>query len=80
MSFNTLDPGIQHLAERCLNRKQLDVWKLVLAGNGRERIALMLGVHPSTVRGHLVAAHVKLERAGVKHGTDGNYYLEETAA
>ena len=61
MSFQSLSPEIKELAERELTRKQLDVFKLWLAGAGTTRIALMLDIAEPTARGHLTRAKQKLK-------------------
>lgn len=68
MSWSSLSPEVQIIAERELTRKQLDVLKLWLAGAGTARIAVMLGIAEATARGHLTRAKQKLKP-----------YLEEAA-
>lgn len=80
MTWSRLDPAIQAVAERVLTRKQLDVWKLMLAGNSQYRISIMLLVTRRTVRTHLHDGHVKLLANGVRLRDDGTYYLEKEAA
>lgn len=60
MTWNQLHPDHRLLAENTLTRKQLDVYKLHLAGCGTRRIALMLDISQSTARTHLARAHQKL--------------------
>lgn len=78
MTWASLPRDVQAVAEQVLTRKQLDVFKLELAGATTRRTALMCGVSRWTVREHLDAAHDKLERAGVRHGHEG-WTLEEAA-
>ena len=79
MSWNTLHPDIRHIATTVLTPKQLDVWKLHLAGLGARRISDMLGVTRSTIRSHLHHTHTALEQAGVHHDASGRYYQKEAA-
>jgi DNA-binding NarL/FixJ family response regulator len=53
VSWSTLPPELQKIAETKLTRKQLDVLKLHLAGYGTRRIATTLGVAEPTAREHL---------------------------
>lgn len=79
MSWNTLDPHIRHTAEQVLTRKQLDVWKLHLAGLGTRRIADMLHITRSTTRTHLADTHTRLEQAGIHLDASGHYHQEHAA-
>lgn len=79
MSWNTLDPTIKAIAQQALTRRQLDVWKLHLAGLGQRRIADMLQITRSTVRSHLHDAHQTLARNGVHRDRTGRYYRKEAA-
>lgn len=80
MSWNNIDPRIRHIAESELTPKQLDVWKLHLAGCGTRRAARMLATTRSTIRDHLDAAHTALETAGVTRHPDGTYHLAHEEA
>lgn len=79
MSFATLPPDVREIAERTLTRKQLDVFKLHLAGCSYRRIATMLEIGVSTVRSHLDAAHHRLEREGVERSGFRTYAVRRVA-
>lgn len=51
-SWNCLNPETKAVAEELLTDRQLEVFKLWMAGAGHKRIALMLGISPSTARTH----------------------------
>lgn len=82
MSWQALDEPIRNVATTVLTPKQLDVWKLWLAGCSYRRISTMLEVGVPTVRGHLEAAHLRLEKAGVvrANGDPRKYHHREEAA
>lgn len=80
MSWRELPQDVRSTAENVLTRKQLDVWKLWLAGCSSRRIALMLMVSRSTVRSHLEDGMIRLSQAGVRVSAEGVYYLEGVAA
>lgn len=92
MSWNELDIRIAMLAagirapegdewirEPLLTAKQLEAWKLELAGMGTRRIADALDIHRSTVLDRLAGAHRRLAKAGVRQDGSGHWYLEEAA-
>lgn len=60
MSWNSLPPEARAIAERELSPRQLDVFKLWMAGCGYKRIGVMLDISPSTARDHLARALQKL--------------------
>jgi DNA-binding CsgD family transcriptional regulator len=55
------ETDVRAVAERVLTRKQLDVFKLWMAGAGTARIAIMLDVSQSTARVHLRRAQQKVK-------------------
>lgn len=61
MSYAQLEPATREAAERILTRKQLDVLKLWMNGNGTTRISLIMGVAEPTARAHLRRALQKLK-------------------
>lgn len=67
------------IAETVLTQKQLDVWTLHCAGCSYRRIATMLTIGVPTVRGHLDAAHHRLEVAGVARTDFRSYTIKEAA-
>jgi DNA-binding CsgD family transcriptional regulator len=79
LSYQSLSPEVRAIAERVLTRKQLDVFKLHCAGCSYRRIATMLEIGVPTVRGHLDAAHHRLEREGVDRGGFRSYSVREAA-
>lgn len=79
MSWSSLPPDIRTTTERVLTRKQLDVFKLTLAGLGTRRISDMLLITRSTVRSHQHDAHTALEQAGIRRDASGRYYRKEAA-
>lgn len=50
MSYARLDERTRKAAERCLTRKQLDVFRLAANGVGSARIGLMLDISETTAR------------------------------
>lgn len=60
MSWNTLDRRHQQIAERELTDRQLQVFKLWLAGHSSRRIARALDIAEPTARGHLDRALQKI--------------------
>ena len=79
MSWSLLDTRIQTIAHRELTPKQLDVFKLHLAGCGHKRVALMLNIGTPTARSHLDAANQRLAKHGVRLVSDRHYTIEEAA-
>jgi DNA-binding CsgD family transcriptional regulator len=77
--YSSLSAEVQTAAERVLTRKQLDVFKLHCAGCSYRRIATMLEIGVPTVRGHLDAAHHRLEREGVVRADFRSYRVEVAA-
>lgn len=61
MSWAKLPVDVRATAEQELTRKQLDVFKLWMNGNGTDRIALTLDISRSTARDHLRRALQKLK-------------------
>lgn len=80
MTWAQLPSEVQAAALEALSPKQLDVFKLHLAGLGARRISDMLSISRSTARTHLADAHRKLEQAGVSVDAAGRYYRNEVAA
>ena len=56
-----VDPELRETAERVLTAKQLEVVKLVAAGYGMGRIALLLGITRASVKDRAEAARLKIE-------------------
>jgi len=63
VSWATLPPEVRELAERVCTRKELEALKLWDAGAGYRRVALMLGISPSSARDRIVRAVRKLAAA-----------------
>jgi DNA-binding CsgD family transcriptional regulator len=61
VSYVNLSSTTREAAERVLTRKQLDVFKLWMNGNGTRRIAVIMGVSEPTARAHLTRAQQKLK-------------------
>jgi len=80
VSYASLPALVRETAERELTRKQLDVFKLHCAGCSYARISTMLMIGVSTVKGHLHAAHLHLEKAGVVRTDFRAYSMREEAA
>ena len=76
MSWSTISPTIQAIAEDALTDKQLATWKLELAGWGHRKIGLHLGITRATVRDHLDATHLKLTQHGIRQDASGHYHQE----
>lgn len=64
MTWQTVNPQYRHLAEQILTPRQLQVLKLRLNGNSWRTIALALGIHEATARGH---HHAALDRLRKEH-------------
>jgi len=79
MSWASLHPDVQTVAQTTLTQKQLDVWKLELAGASENQIARILDCSRWTVRDHLATVTDKLSRAGIRQSVTGRFYLKETA-
>lgn len=62
MSWSSLPPARRELIAAALTTKQIDVYKLHLAGCGHRRASLMLGLDESTIRGHLDRALRKINK------------------
>lgn len=61
MAYADLDPPTRAVAEKVLTRKQLDVFKMWMAGMSDQRIAHTLDISTSTARGHRMRAIQKME-------------------
>lgn len=79
MSWRDLEPELRALAVEALTAKQLDAWKLELAGYGARTIGQMLDLSKTAVTDRLAAAHRRLERAGVCQDGSGRWYIQEVA-
>lgn len=79
MTYAQLPPTIRATAETALTPKQLEAWKLELAGHGTRRIAIHLRITRSSVQSRLDHAHHALHAAGVRQTANGTWYLEEAA-
>lgn len=79
MTWHTLPPEIQAIAQRELTDAQLAAWQLELAGHGHRRIALQLDLSRAAVRDRLDNAYRTLRRHGIRQDASGNWYLKETA-
>lgn len=62
MSWQTVSPQYRTLAEQHLTPRQLQVLKLRLNGHSWRTIALHLGIHEATARGHHEAALDRLRK------------------
>jgi hypothetical protein len=78
MSWNDLPTEVQQTAARVLTSKQLDAWKLELAGVSIGRMSLMLDITRPVAREHLRAAHRWLSKAGIQHDHNG-WRIEDAA-
>lgn len=79
MSWNTLHPTIQTTAQNVLTPKQLEAWKLELAGYGTRRIAEHLSISRASTIDRLDSAYRRLHAAGIRQDASGHYH-QETAA
>ena len=79
MSWASLDSRIRTIAQNELTEKQLDVFKLYVAGCGHKRIAMMLFIGIPTARTHLDAANHTLAKHGVLQTGPRSYVLKEAA-
>lgn len=61
MAYSELDLETRTIAERVLTRKQLDVFKLWMAGKSDYAIGVTLDIATSTARGHRLRAIQKME-------------------
>ena len=79
MSWKHLPPELQTLATAALTQRQLEAWKLEIAGYGIRPTALALGIRPTSVRDRLDAAHLALSKHGVVQAKDGTWTTTEAA-
>jgi hypothetical protein len=80
MSFSTLSDETREIAERVLTEKQLEAFKLELAGWGMQRIARHLEITKGAAVSRIDNAHLKLRKAGVRQNQFGEWYLSEEVA
>lgn len=66
--WNNADADLVAVAERVLTPRQLEIVKLYNSNYGIKRIARVLGITASTVKGHLAAAELKMLKALDKQG------------
>lgn len=79
MSFASLPPAIRAIAENQLTPKQLDTWKLELAGWSTRRIATQENIARATVTDRLDGAYRTLRNHGVQQDASGNWTHKEAA-
>lgn len=80
MSWNVLPPEVREIAKRELTEKQLEAFKLELAGMSLRGIASALDIDRRAVRDRLDAAYRRLRRAGVRQTSSGGWILDEKEA
>lgn len=71
MSWNTVPADVQEVAVAALTEKQLEAFKLELAGLGIRRIAEHLQIRRQSVADRLLGAHDVLLKAGVRQDEFG---------
>lgn len=80
MTWEQLPDDVKTVAERALTVKQLEVFKLHVAGLSDHQMMWKLGIHRSTARDRLNAATLNLLRAGVRQDPSGRWHYSEEAA
>lgn len=76
MSWTTIDPRVQDIAQTVLTDKQRQVFILLLAGYDDRRISEATGKARGTIRDHAAAVYRNLRNAGVKFHPNGEPYLD----
>lgn len=79
MSWDTLEPHIRALATQALTGKQLQAWKMELAGVGTRTAATHLGISRRSYLDRLENTHRRLYNRGIRRRAEGSWYLEEAA-
>jgi DNA-binding CsgD family transcriptional regulator len=79
VSWNALPATVRDVAADVLSQRQLEAWKLELAGNSIRAIAVIQSVSRTTARDRLRDARRRLRDAGVVQSTTGKYYLRRAA-
>lgn len=79
MSWSQLPHEIRDTAETVLTGKQLEAWKLELAGLGTRRSAEHLNLSRTTVVDRLNTTYRKLTAAGITQDASGNWHQREDA-
>lgn len=80
MSWQLLAEPVRAAAVAALTEKQLEAWKLELAGYGLRRIGWELDLSRGAVADRIAAAHLNLRRAGVWQDASGNWHLNTEEA
>ncbi len=80
MSWSSLPVNVRDVAERELTSKQLEAWRLHLAGWGMMRIARQLNVTKGAVADRLHNAETKLLNEGVRMDEFGKWTIVEEVA
>lgn len=79
MSWNRLPAEVQTTATKALTEKQLDAFKLELAGLSMRNIARHLEIARTTAQDRLEATHKALRAAGVRQDATGQWTIKEAA-
>lgn len=79
MSWAKLPTDVQAIAKEHLTEKQLETWKLELAGHGIRPIAYRMEVTPRVITDRLTRIHQLLLRHGVRQDHNGHWHIEEAA-
>lgn len=80
MSWRTLDPAVREAVEATLTEKQLEAFRLYLAGWSTHAMALALHIDRRAIRDRLDAARRNLARAGVEQSSTGEWTINKEAA
>lgn len=80
LTWASLPPGVRQVAERELTSKQLEAWKLHLAGWGMIKIARHLGVTKGAISDRLHNAETKLLNERVRMDEFGQWTISEEVA
>lgn len=75
MSWNSLSPEVQQLAEDVLTEKQLQAWKLELAGLSLHEISRHLDLSRAAIKERLDGAYRKLRKSGLTQDGSGAWSL-----
>ena len=79
MSWGLLPVEVREVAVSVLTARQLEAWKLELAGLSLRQIAGGQSVSVSTVRGRLRDVRHKLRMAGVEQDSGGRFFVRRRA-
>lgn len=65
-------------AREVLTPIQLETWRLIDSGRSLRQVGMIRGVSRNAVREALHRAWTKLDEAGIKQNSNGDWYAKET--